>query len=251
MKPALFLHIQKTAGTSVQEMARRQYGNDQVLSHADYIALGVEGCRDKAFVSGHFGIEFARQLIDGRYSFTFLRDPYQRLFSLYRYCRSRTDIEGDLYEAARKHDVEGFLRASLDSDQVSHVWNNQVWQLSYGFGSSILDDQVGDIKSYNPDHLLELAKANLAIFDRVGLVETFDEDIRKIFSDLGRAKVEIQQSNVTEITVSEFEVSDRLGQLMDECTVLDRALYQYALQLRSGRVKMLLSRLAGRRAKRA
>lgn len=72
--PALFLHIQKTAGTSLVNMARRYYG-DNVISHADYCTVAPDEIKKFGFISGHFGYAFARPLMQGRYSFTFLRDP--------------------------------------------------------------------------------------------------------------------------------------------------------------------------------
>ena len=69
-------------------MARESYGNENVISHGDYVDLGVEGCSRKRFVSGHFGFVFAEPLMSERYCFTFLREPKQRLESLYRYCRN-------------------------------------------------------------------------------------------------------------------------------------------------------------------
>lgn len=227
-------------------MARKIYGNDQVLSHGDYIQLGVEGCKDKAFVSGHFGYEFAKPLMEGRYTFTFLRDPQQRLLSLYRFCRARTDLEGDLYESARKYDVAGFLQATLDSDFRSHVWNNQVWQLAYGFGSNLVGSNVGDVSKHDPQSLLDLAKQNLLTFDHVGLVDTFDRDIQQIFAHLGHSQVNVPQSNVTASSSSKFNISGSLAQLMDDITELDRALYNHVLQVRKGRFREILSQFSER-----
>lgn len=232
-------------------MARKIYGNDQVLSHGDYLELGVDGCRNKAFVSGHFGYEFAKPLMEGRYSFTFLRDPHERLLSLYRYCRARTDIEGGLYESARKYDVAGFLKATLDSDCRSHVWNNQVWQLAYGFGWTLMDSNVGDIGAHDPQYLLDLSKKNLSTFDQVGLVETFDQDIQQIFADLGHPLVEINRSNVTASSTSNVSVSGALARLMDDITELDRALYDHVLQMRQGRFRTIVSRFSERFLRRA
>lgn len=67
LRPALFLHIQKTAGTSIQGMARKHYGNQNAVSHGDFAQLGVRGCQEKPFVSGHFGFEFAKRLRAGRF----------------------------------------------------------------------------------------------------------------------------------------------------------------------------------------
>ena len=232
-------------------MARQIYGNDQVLSHADYVPLGVEGCREKAFVSGHFGFAFARPLMEGRYCFTFLRDPHQRLLSLYRYCRSRPDVEGVLYDAASKYDVAGFLQAVLDSNCRGHVWNNQVWQLSRGFGWNLIDGSIGDIVQHDPQTLLADAKRNLEAFDHVGLVETFDADIQKIFSDIGHPGVEIHRSNVTAASAQKLTASGSLARLMDDMTELDRALYDHAMRIRPRRSPARFSWLSRLRARRA
>ena len=109
MRRVLFLHIQKTAGTSVQEMARIAYGSDRVVSHGDFVSLGVEGCRSYDFVSGHFGFAFARPLMEGRYCFTFLRDPIDRIISLYEFCKTRDPLEFPIYAIAQRTDLVGFL----------------------------------------------------------------------------------------------------------------------------------------------
>src|SRR5262245_12655325 len=125
MRNALFLHTQKTAGTSVQQAARYIYGNQNVASHADYVKLGIDGCAKLPFVSGHFGIEFARPLMEGRYCFTLLRDPIERLISLYAFCSSQQADHFPLYAAARRTDFQGFLKLSAESaDGRALLWNH-------------------------------------------------------------------------------------------------------------------------------
>ncbi len=60
MRRALFLHIQKTAGTSLQVMARVAFGDDQVTSHHEYIQMSLAELAKFDFVSGHFGFSFAK-----------------------------------------------------------------------------------------------------------------------------------------------------------------------------------------------
>ena len=213
-------------------MARQIYGNDQVLSHADYVPLGVEGCREKAFVSGHFGFAFARPLMEGRYCFTFLRDPHQRLLSLYRYCRSRPDVEGVLYDAASKYGFVDFLKTALDSDCRSHVWNNQVWQLAYGFGADQVSRDVSDFSEFSADHLLEKALANSEAFDHVGLVETFDADAKLIFRKLGRLWIKVKKANVSRNPKPVLDLGSEAHDMLEEITILDRRLYDHILSRR-------------------
>lgn len=231
MRPALFLHTQKTAGTSIQHMARWAYGNDAVISHGDYTSLGVEGCKKKQFVSGHFGIEFARPLMEGRYCFTFLRDPVERLLSLYTFCSQQDSDAFPIYAAARRSDLNGFLCLAFGDDEHlrSSLWNHQVWQLAYGRHV----ERPRRIADFGPDELLNMAISNLALFDHVGLVETFDADARLIFEALGSENTQTQKDNVSENRPRPESLPGETRQTLLDLTELDSILYAYVKGLRS------------------
>ena len=232
MRRALFLHIQKTAGTSVQEMAREAYGNHQVISHADFQHIGVAGCHSYDFVSGHFGFAFARPLMEGRYCFTFLCDPVERLLSLYDFCLARNPAENPMYAFAQSRDFEGFLRDSYQADHFSMVWNSKVWQLAYGRGHALAGNPEIDLREANPDSLLANAKSNLTKFDHVGFVQTFNDDITRIFRDLGMPQVAPRCSNASNGARVCTEMSRAVRALLDSMTELDRSLYDHALKTR-------------------
>jgi hypothetical protein len=238
MKRALFLHTQKTAGTSVQLMARWAYGNDNVCSHGDYVTLGVEGCARLPFVSGHFGIEFAKPLMPSRYCFTFLRDPIERLISLYAFCAVQTDDNVPLYYAARRNSLENFLRLGFSDDEHlrSALWNHQVWQLSHGRGADLVGKQRRII-DFEPDNLLQAAIHNLSLFNYVGLVETFDRDIREIFTALGRPDEIVRRTNVTRHRIHYTDLPSSTQKLLHDLTELDFIFYGY---VRAQRAKSTL-----------
>ena len=110
-RPAIFLHIQKTAGTSMTEAVRPYYQND-IVSHGDYLEHDTASLKNMRFISGHFGFEYARLFMDGRYSFTFLRDPIERILSLYYFSRTRDPAEYPIYRVAHELDLSGYLRAA-------------------------------------------------------------------------------------------------------------------------------------------
>ena len=230
MRRALFLHIHKTAGTSVQEMARKAYGNEQVISHADFEHLGVKECQSYEFVSGHFGFAFARQLMAGRYCFTFLRDPIDRLLSLYNFCLTRDPAENSLYSFAQNKTLEGFLRDCHETQHFPMVWNSQVWQLAYGRGHTLAGSREINLKDVDRLSLLADANANLTQFDHVGFVHTFNQDIQTIFRDLGAPNVVSKWSNATKGERRATEETPVIRALLDEMTELDRALYDLAVQ---------------------
>lgn len=231
------------------EMARERYGDAGVASHADFMHLGREGCDRYPFLSGHFGYDFAEPLLEGRYAFTFLRDPFERLVSLYWFSRSATD-DNILYSAAKQLSFDEFLllgRRGLGD--VSHplrpqIWNNQTYQLAHGYGSGV------GIDDCDPKALLARAKRNLSMFDYVGFTETLNSDAFRIFRAVGGTpEVTRKATNVTGGRPRVDDLPQSTIALLCEMTELDQELYRYA-QVASGSVAWrLLGK--GKRAVRA
>lgn len=238
LQSALFLHIQKTAGTSIQEMARGLYGNENVISHGDYLTLKHDECTAVPFISGHFSYEFARPLMGGRYSFTFLRDPVDRLISLYTFCAAQCPSLHPLYAAANGRKLHDFLKLvekSAVSNQIplrSWLWNHQMWQLAYGHAAASRFEPDVSCDDFSPGTLLEMAKHNLKKFDYVGFVETFDQDAISIFRALGSTEPRPQKSNVGREKPLVAKLSTETKALLESCTELDRELYNYAWERR-------------------
>lgn len=185
-KPALFLHIQKTARSSIVDLAREAYGSEEVVSHGDFRlpppsldalvdAKGDDsrGLSKRAFISGHFGFGFAQSMMQGRYSFTFLRDPIERILSFYYFCRARDPKEYEIYALTQDLTLDEFLQLGFERPSVKVcIWNNQAWQLANGYGHT----NGRNILSYPPEEILKLALEHLKLFSHVGFAETFEED---------------------------------------------------------------------------
>lgn len=241
LKRALFLHIQKTAGSLIVNLARSAYGLNEVVSYADYlngwVNTGLNGIVDargqspesfstKLFVSGHFGFDFARPLLRDRYTFTFLRDPVERVLSYYYFCLTRDPQEYKIYRLTQTVTLDQFLMLGLENPSVKAcIWNNQVWQLANGYGSS----NGRDISSFSPEEMLELAIRHLDEFSYIGFAETFEEDRDHILKALGivppQEKI-VLNANPGRPTVKDLPPSTL--KLLDELTHLDRVLYEVA-----------------------
>lgn len=235
----LFVHIQKTAGSSIVEMAKERYGNNTV-SHGDFLASRPEDLAEFQFVSGHFGFEYASYLIDSRYSFTFLRDPMERILSYYYYNRGRDKDEFPMTRIAHELDLEKFLAAGLSDPLVkSRIWNNQTWQLALGYEST-----QGEIDDFDPAQLLDMAMQNLNRFSYIGLTETFDDDLDVILPNLGLEQDQASlHINKTANRAAVCELSPPALDLLKQLTDLDYQLYERAKELRSAlRAKMAGSR---------
>jgi hypothetical protein len=223
--PALFLHIQKTAGTSLVDHVRKYYGTD-VTSHGEYWGKTPQQLRDISFISGHMGYDFAQHLMSGRYTFTFLRDPAERILSLYYFCKSRNPSEFEIYRKANELSLEDFLVAGKTDPCVRmHIWNNQVWQLAHGY--SLLDSKT--IDDFSSTELLQLAVQHLEEFSHVGFTETFDTDLVSILTALFIPLYEnCPKANVTCRRPHLGDLPQNIKRSLDALTELDRSLYEHA-----------------------
>jgi hypothetical protein len=248
IKPAAFVHIQKTAGTTIVNLARSAYGNEHVISHgdffdgldhfplADYEYFQKEQMRKKfgniRFLSGHFGYDFAKQFIRDRYSFTFLRNPVERVLSFYFYCKSCDPTKFEIYELSQRLSLNEFLKLGFSAPQIrGFIWNCQVVQLAHGFGSSKGSDMT-------EKELLNLAIRHLNDFSYVGFTETFEKDRDNILRDLGIA---VPEEKIISNANPDRPVFDDLSRptkkLLLDLTELDRVLYNKAWHRKNALVK--------------
>ena len=227
-RKALFLHIQKTAGTSIIALTREHYG-DSIIHHGDHVGHQPEDFSDTLFVSGHFGFEFARCLMKDRYCFTFLRDPIERILSFYYFLRTQDPSLFPMYRFAHEHTLEEFLQAGFDNPLARpRIWNNQTWQLAYGGYSDPKQRMPDDFKR---EELLELAIKHLSEFSHVGFTDTVAADQKIILKALGITPPEkemVANANPGRKTIDNLPASTLT--LLNELTELDQELYHHACE---------------------
>ena len=183
----IFLHIAKTAGTSIVHFFRQRMPEDAICSHGDFLRIPGEAVdfqdslSQYRFLSGHFGYADIAPLLPDSYSFTFLRDPVDRVLSLYKFCmHSDMQRQFAVARAARDLGLEGFL-ASMLPEVCEMLDNQQTWQLARNYWQS---DRHA-LAHLGDEELLDLAIHHLDAFDHVGLTESFDRDFARILADLG------------------------------------------------------------------
>jgi len=222
------MHIQKTAGTTITQSVRRHYRKDMV-SHGDYLERDTASLQRTLFISGHFGFEYCRQFMDGRYSFTFLRDPVERILSLYYFSRTRDPAAYPIYRVAHEMDLAGYLRAGFERDDIkTYLWNHQACQLACGWH----DPAQRQIADFTDEQILERAKAHLTEFDYIGFAESFGVDSKAILANLNVPVPEsLVPANVTPRRPHRNDLPAATIRLAEELTRLDAALYEHAKDL--------------------
>lgn len=235
----LFLHIQKTAGASINEILGKYYLPSMIM-HGQYLGHQPEEFDDIQCVSAHMGYAYAKFLMPGRFTFTFLRNPNERVLSLYYYFRNRSanemhPSESTMCKICQELNLHDFLLAGLHEPIVKlHVWNNQVWQLvdGYtGFNKSIEED-LQKLHQYSDEALLTLSKKHLSEFSYIGFTETIEEDIKHILREIKIKKT----SNITHINKGVRPNNEVLSTedkaILNQLTALDWQLYNHAWNLR-------------------
>jgi hypothetical protein len=213
-----FLHIGKTAGTSVQHALFETMQGTAILHESlqsfDTVTAAEVAIND--LVIGHFGYQHVAKLRGDRYLMTFLRDPVERVISNYHFLRSGSPVSGYSQRAigaAKALTLSEFLRC--DEPGVRMVTENfQAKALAF------------DIRPEHQHTIVDLhrqAAHNLATFDFVGIVEYFSESILALSDAIGR-EVPLKRMNATSerssaATVSSDDLDDSAAERCGHCTL--------------------------------
>ena len=186
-KQVLFIHLEKTGGTSLIEMFRRLDGINLYHSQ-DLEQINVD---DFSFLVGHWQADQFLHLLRDRFAFTFIRNPKDRTLSLYRFWKShreefvRADQE-NLYmcQLARDYSFQEFIRLP---------------ELSTKLDNSLVRTFCGDKQMQNIDKVsineYEIALDNINRLDFVGIYENFEKSCEELFRLLKLPDLEILHEN--------------------------------------------------------
>jgi hypothetical protein len=218
----VFVHLRKTAGTTVAYVMRRQFGRGQTI---DLDAPSVEAAnqawnamaparRDRIkCVRGH--LPFAPQLFAPRAitCFTILRDPVERVVSEYYFNLHNPTIR---YHAALVRE-----RITLDqfasSERFAEVQNVQTRMLA------------GAKAGLSPVDLVNFSIANLRErIAMVGISERLDETLLLCRAILGWRHLIYRRVNVNRRRPALAAIAPATLEAIERANSLDRELYRYA-----------------------
>jgi hypothetical protein len=168
--PLIFLHIPKTAGTSLRNVFEEEYGAKHCLQVYTHTPKFFDAIRPRAkrakVIYGHvsYGIHEILE-VQGEYV-TFLRDPIERVISFYRH--QARDPQSFFYQQIQ----EGLtLRAMLESE-VCHQLNNHMTRIISGYPHIAMVDD---------DAVLEQALVHIDQYFRfVGIIEQMPESVERM-----------------------------------------------------------------------
>jgi len=228
----IFLHIPKTAGTSLQKAIELFYERDEYFCIYDdeerpgmaaFQKLTDAKKRDVKIFMGHFYFGLHENIPQPCTYFTILRNPIDRVISLHGHIKSLPCTSSDQkfknkWEAARKMSLEEFVA----SDILPIMHNQQVILLSN------LVSKKGEATAES----LEKAKSNLKEhFSVIGLTERLDETVILLKRVLGMRMRFIISQNIAKEKRSIRELPEKTINLIKEKNKLDIALYDFVTEL--------------------
>ena len=216
-----FLHIPKTAGSSIRTLLTRNYTTNEVVSvYGDYNDVlqqsreSIGQVRDKRLIQGHIphGLHWHFGLRAARY-FVFLRHPVMRHFS---------DVAHALRDPT--HAYHDLIKASMDTPQAWAAIGDEAMYFrntttQYISGTWFTRD--AGLAEY------QLAVKNLLDCQFVGLAERFDESVLMMARHLKWQHVVYERHNVTRSS-DKVELSTDMIQTCANRLQYDICLYEIA-----------------------
>lgn len=219
--PAVFIHIPKTAGTSLGVALRKHY--DAIDTH--YPPEGIEyGYHPEAVdcIMGHFAYGFNRHILGGResFEFTFLREPRKRFISQLKYdFKFFSELDGTdgptLPDILNADSVKYFV----EKNELLYFDNCLVRYLSGRWNYAPLGSLT--------EHDLDLAKENLLRLDFVGDVDCYELDVHRLGKLLG-IEIEILQENRSDYTTEDNFFHS--AAIPEQFVEMDAELYRFYLE---------------------
>jgi hypothetical protein len=225
----IFLHIPKAAGTTLGNIVRWNYNHGLVFrsiglqEDEEYFrALSVEEKEKYSLIWGHFRFGIHQYLTKPYAYFTVLREPVDRILSLYYYIRRSP--EHYLY-----HQVKGMdLKEFVSYEHCSELADAQTRFLAGRIDAYPRNGIFSSCNLSDLEHAKYHLQRDIATF---GVMEHFDESVLIMAKELGWRKIYYDRKlNATTDRVLKPDISADVVSIIEERNRIDRDLYEYAQQ---------------------
>ena len=234
MPPLVFIHIPKTAGTTLHKILSHQFKPSETAIHHDADGPPPEALIKRMsgpdpairLVMGHTSARFHMKLPEVRY-LTCLRDPVARLMSHYHHAR----LDPDHY--LHKHLVRcRWGPAEYVSSGLSGELSNGMTRMIAG-----MENFHGDVPG--PEHLERARQLLVTHFEGVILTERFDEGLVMLGDSLGWRSPYYLRRKVGGYSSDSALPDPETRRVIEEHNLLDLELYQWARDYFERRVSVV------------
>jgi len=213
----IFLHIPKTAGSTLKKILVRNYRYAHSLfgyefaSHREiFLRRFWDGSQKRLYLDHARWAELGEERVGAARVLTMLRDPVERAVSMYVYCRTHADNPLHKVITGQGMSLEAFIMSP-------HFARRANFQTAF-------------LASAGASDPLASAKANLARDNVVfGVTERFDESVLLFAKVLGLGNVHYSRENVSARRPSSAALPESVRERIVGLGQGDMALYAWAL----------------------
>jgi hypothetical protein len=236
----LFLHIPKTAGTTLTSIIETHFDRRDIFpwnNQRDFSGLSRNEIVRYRYYRGHFFYRVVTEILDTLpVTITMMRNPIDRFLSDFAHLQRHlisTGTEAQREEISRI-DVAEFVENASDRRSVRRM-NLQTRMISgledlRKLRTLLPHLDLDPSQLSDPD--VDRAKLQLAEFDFVGLAERFDESLMLLSYVFGwRCPVSYERINVAPERPRREDIPQRILQQLIERNALDLELYCFAERL--------------------
>jgi hypothetical protein len=174
-----FLHVPKTAGTSLTQVLASHWGRVRIVGRFEELRdTPPDGLADITLFAGHvFAYQLDHPALAGFAPVTVLRDPLARLVSEYRFARACAEQGRPLTALMRYATRTGFFEYAFCGEC---AWGRHAQLFILG----LPDGQTRPLAVPQAE-LLERARRRLETFRAVGLTEALEPFVSRLFAEAG------------------------------------------------------------------
>lgn len=222
-KLLIFVHIPKTAGTTVRGIINRQYGKHcyEITKTNISHLLSLPQCEkdDIKVLQGHRVFGFHKYFTLEATYITMLRDPVERVISSYYYnLLGLNASSNEIHEKIIKNNYT--LKDYVHNGISPNIENHHVRLLSGNIDIPHISCTI---------EMLKTAKKNIdEQFELVGITEYFDEFLIMLMLELGWKFPFYWKRNVTHNRPRKEDIDKETLKVIEKYNQLDIDLYQYA-----------------------
>lgn len=233
----VFQHIPKCAGTSVNLAILGHFSRSRVFSEKlnrveNYSLKELVGCD---YFAGHYDAWRVGLIPGPKTVFTILREPKNRIVSLYQFWRSMT------WEYINKHDLGGpRLAKSLSFEEFLKITDRGIPSnidnvyLRTGLGRSE-DPALRKLIKNNPLQAMDKSIRYYSSLDFVGFMDELDDVIKFLCLELNIDSIILPRTNtiddINQVSYREpvqpLEISEEANELLDTYVLFDQQIYDY------------------------